>query len=246
MTPELVPPHPTLSGYPANEERSGFVRSLFDDSAANYDAVCALMALGSGQSYRRDALARAGFRCGLDYLDVGTGTGLIACEAARLAGGTAGIIGLDPSAGMLAELRRKLPLAVVRGVGERLPFADDRFELVSMGYALRHVGDLGAAFREYLRVLRTGGRVLILEISRPRSRVARWLLEVYLGRVVPLFVRILTGRPRTELLMRYYWDTISHCVSPEVVLTTMRESGFARVEHRVSFGVLSEYSGVKP
>jgi demethylmenaquinone methyltransferase/2-methoxy-6-polyprenyl-1,4-benzoquinol methylase len=126
---------------------------------------------GSGALYRRQALQRLGVRPGMSFLDVATGTGLVAREAASLAGGS-GVIGLDPSRGMLEQARRTVTAPLVQARGEALPFGDARFDALSMGYALRHVSDLHAAFREYHRVLRPRGRVLILEISRPASRPA--------------------------------------------------------------------------
>ena len=93
------------------------------------------------------------------------GTGLVAREAAAILGGTGGVVGLDLSEGMLAEARRSLGVTLVQARAEALPFADASFDFVSMGYALRHVADLARLFAEYRRVLRPGGRLLVLEIA---------------------------------------------------------------------------------
>jgi demethylmenaquinone methyltransferase/2-methoxy-6-polyprenyl-1,4-benzoquinol methylase len=147
---------------------------------------------------------------------------------------------------MLRQARKTLPVALVQGRAEELPFGDDHFDFLSMGYALRHVADLGVAFRECLRVLRPGGRLLILEVSRPRSAAARWGLRIYLQKVLPLIMRIGTGSPQAGLLMEYYWDTIAECVPPDTILTVLRSSGFAGVDRRLRGGLLSEYVGMKP
>jgi demethylmenaquinone methyltransferase/2-methoxy-6-polyprenyl-1,4-benzoquinol methylase len=237
-------PHPTIEGhYREAGQRQDYVDSLFDRAAPHYDWICRMMSLGSGALYRRQALQRLGVRPGMSFLDVATGTGLVAREAVALAGGS-GVIGLDPSRGMLEEARRTVPAPLVQARGEALPFEDARFDALGMGYALRHVSDLQTAFREYHRVLRPGGRVLILEISRPSSRAGFWLARLYLKRLVPFVTRLGTGSADAQRLMDYYWDTIEHCVAPEAILDAMRRSGF-EAARRVQGGLLSEYVGKK-
>ncbi|MGH7333806.1 MAG: class I SAM-dependent methyltransferase [Candidatus Rokuibacteriota bacterium] len=240
-------PHPVLKQYyEGDDDRQPFVTALFDSTARHYNRLCGVMSLGSGQSYRRGVLARAGLRPGMRLLDVATGTGLVARSACQLLGDRGAVVGLDPSRGMLQEARRVLSGSLVQGMVEYLPFADDRFDFVSMGYALRHTADLGVAFRECLRVLKPRGRFVVLEISRPRSVVGQWLVRTYLQRVVPLLMRLATGDARTGLLTRYYWDTIAACVPPATILEVLRTSGFVDVERRVQAGLLSEYAAVKP
>jgi demethylmenaquinone methyltransferase/2-methoxy-6-polyprenyl-1,4-benzoquinol methylase len=219
-------PHPTIVGhYREAAKRQEYVDSLFDNAAPHYEWICRVMSLGSGALYRRQALQRLGVRPGMAVLDVATGTGLVAREAVALTGGS-GVVGLEPSRGMLDEARRTVAAPLVQARGEALPFADARFDVLSMGYALRHVPDLFAAFREYHRVLRPGGRVLILEISRPASRLGLGLARLYLKRLVPFVTRVGTGSTDAQRLMDYYWDTIEHCVPPEAIVDAMRRSGF--------------------
>src|SRR5437867_1721338 len=124
-----------------------------------------MLDLGSGRSYRRWALKRAGLRPGMRLLDVATGTGLVALGAAGIIGEPGRVIGVDPSRGMLREAREALSGPLVQGRAEALPFRDDLFDMLSMGFALRHVADLGSASREYWRVLKPGGRLIVLEVS---------------------------------------------------------------------------------
>jgi len=127
-----------------------------------------------------------------------------------------------------------------------LPFANASFNMVSMGYGLRHVADLRALFAEYRRVLKPGGRVMLLEITQPRSAVGRWLNRLYLRTLVPGMTRIGTGAAAASRMMDYFWDTIETCVPPEVILAALRDAGFPNATRSVTGGVLSEYLGEKP
>jgi demethylmenaquinone methyltransferase/2-methoxy-6-polyprenyl-1,4-benzoquinol methylase len=135
---------------------------------------------------------------------------------------------------------------LVQGRAEEIPLRDDVFDMLSMGFALRHVATLEIAFAEYRRVLKPGGRLLLLEVSRPRSVVIRWAIRVYFKQVLPLIIRICTGSPDARLLMKYYWDTIDECVPPAMILAALRQTGFVEVQYRVVGGCLSEYVAVKP
>lgn len=240
-------PHPVLTKYYASEgERRPFVGALFDNAAEHYDWVCALMSFGSGQYYRRMVLVRSGLRAGMKLLDVATGTGLVARAAGQILPEPGAVVGLDPSGGMLRQARQTLSIPLVQGTVEELPFAHDHFDFLSMGYALRHMADLGVAFRECLRVLRPGGRVLILEITPPGSPIARRIFRAYFENVLPRVARLTTGGAKAELLMKYYWDTIAECVPPDTILGVLKSSGFTGVERRVRGGLLSEYVGLKP
>lgn len=240
-------PHPVLKEYYQREsERRHFVTTLFDGSARYYDLAGQMLALGSGAFYRRRTLELAGLRRGMKLLDVATGTGQVARAALRILEDRRAVVGVDPNASMLREARRSLPIPLVRGTAEALPFGAEQFDFLSMGFALRHVADLEVAFGEYLRVLKPGGRVLLLEITRPRSAVGRWLVRLYLHRVMPLVMRLTTRSAQPGLLMKYYWDTIAECVPPETILEVMRDRGFVQVGRRLFGGIFSEYVGTKP
>ena len=240
-------PHPVLKKYYESEsDRRPFVSALFDNAAEHYDFVCGLGSLGSGRYYRRWVLLQSGLRVGMKFLDVATGTGMIAQGATRILREPGSVVGLDPSGGMLQQAKRTLTVPLVQGTVEELPFASGHFDFLCMGYALRHVADLGVAFRECLRVLKPGGRVLILEITLPRSPLGQRFFRVYFESILPRVTRISTGSAKAELLMKYYWDTIANCVAPDKILGVLKSSGFARIEHRVRGGLLSEYIALKP
>lgn len=233
-------PHaPLLDYYHAPQARSGFVRDIFDRTAHSYDRINGVLSFGSGGWYRRRALLRAGLKPGDRMLDVAVGTGLVAREGLAILGRPADVIGLDLSLGMLGEARRSLPIPLLQSRAEELPLADSSVDFVSMGYALRHVTDLSVLFAEFRRVLRPGGRVLVMEIARPESRLGYALAKAYVGRVVPALSRLLGQDSRT--LMRYYWDTIDACVPPAEILRHLGEAGLRDVECDTQLGAFRAY-----
>lgn len=236
-----VVPHPPLTTYYSEpEQRPAFLRSLFDRTARHYDHLNRLLSFGSGAWYRRRALRQVGLGPGRRLLDVATGTGLVAREALTVIGDPAAVVGLDVSAGML-EQARPLGIELIQGSAECLPVADRTFDFVSLGYALRHLATLNAAFSEFHRVLRPGGSVLILEISRPASRWRRALLGAYLGRLLPWLGRWTTGTTEVRTLLRYYWETIEQCVDPATVLQALCDAGFTEVRCDVEFDLFRCY-----
>jgi demethylmenaquinone methyltransferase/2-methoxy-6-polyprenyl-1,4-benzoquinol methylase len=247
MTPigPVTKPHLPLTGYYEGEaERAAYVQRLFDDTAPDYDRVERILALGSGGWYRREALRRAGVGAGAAVLDVGCGTGLLAREALALIGPEGRLVGVDPSPGMLAQSH--LPgVELLEGTAEALPVDDACFDFVIMGYALRHIGDLQAACREFLRVLKPGGGVLILEITKPSGVIGCALLKTYMRGFVPLVAAAVSRDKATPKLWRYFWDTIEACVPPQRVLDTLLGAGFSGVRRHVELGLFSEYRGRK-
>lgn len=244
--PTKLPPHPTLTEfYPAAAERARFVNELFDRAAPHYDWMSGALSLGTDRPYRRRALQQAGLKPGMRVLDVATGTGLVAQAALDSGVARTDLIGLDASRGMLEENRKRRALQLIQGVGEILPFHDASFDFVVMGYALRHVEDLGALFDEFDRVLRIPGRVLILEISRPSSRIGFALMRFYLQNLLPFLTRSATRSPESGRLMAYYWATIAECVPPASILAALSKTGFRSVERRTHAGILSEYLATK-
>jgi demethylmenaquinone methyltransferase/2-methoxy-6-polyprenyl-1,4-benzoquinol methylase len=231
-----------IPGYFADAEgQRRYTRRLFDSSATDYDRFDRLLAFGTGSWYRRQALLRAGLAPGMQVLDVAVGTGLVAREAAAVLGASGQIVGIDPSPGMLAQAQA-LDCALALGRAESLPIASGSVDFLCMGYALRHIGDVPAAFAEFRRVLRPGGRLLMLEITRPEGRIACALLKAYLHGVVPALARLFARSRDTSTLYRFYWETIEACVPPARIIELLGAAGFAAPARGLVLGIFSEYS----
>lgn len=239
-------PHPTLaSHYAKPEDKPEFVNRLFDKGAKHYDGIVDWGFLRSGAWYRRWVQKRHGLRPGMKVLDVACGTGLVAVATAQILGSAENITCLDPSEGMLAVARTKLAARFVQGRAEALPFPDNSFDFLTMGYALRHVMSLEETFGEYLRVLKPGGKVLILEVTKPTGRVRGWMFRVYFGRIYPWLTQLFTRSHDARDMMRYYWETMDACVPPETVLAALRSVGFTVVKRESMLSLFSEYTAVK-
>jgi demethylmenaquinone methyltransferase/2-methoxy-6-polyprenyl-1,4-benzoquinol methylase len=237
-----VAPHPPLTKYygdPAHREE--YVREIFDETAPWYDFAVRFMSFGSGSWYRREALRRIGLAPGMRLLDLATGTGVVARAATEVTKDGRAVVGIDASIGMLTS--GHMQGAKVQGAAEHIPVRSRTFDALTIGFALRHFADLGAVFEECHRALRPGGRILILEITAPESRLPRALLGAYMGRVVPMAMRLRSRNARAAELYRYYWETTRDCVRPEVILDALRTAGFEDVQRKVELGIFSEYSG---
>lgn len=242
-----VAPHPVLSEYYSSEaDRRQRVDHMFDSSAEHYDWINSVMSFGSGHRYRQQVLKKIGIQPGMAVLDAGAGTGVVSFLEQAMVGESGLVVALDPSKGMLGQAKKRGVTRIVQGLGEALPFEDNQFDRVTMSYALRHVADLNDLFAEYLRVLKPGGKLLILEITKPESWLGTLLLNGYMKGIVPTITRIFRRSLEAQTLMRYYWDTIEHCVPPDTILTTIDQVGFKDSRRDVSLGTFSEYIASKP
>jgi demethylmenaquinone methyltransferase/2-methoxy-6-polyprenyl-1,4-benzoquinol methylase len=239
-------PHPPLPRYyAAVDARQSFLNDLFNRTAYQYRNIERATGFGAGVWYRRKALLQAGLTPGMHVLDVACGPALVTQCAREVVGRAGSVIGLDPSIGMLREAQKGPCERLVNGIGERLPFPDASFDFLSMGYALRHVSDLRAAFREYRRVLKPGGIVLLLDICRPRSPLVLSLARFYVKTVLGIVFSASTGNRDMKTLMDYWWDTTESCVRPDTILGVLKEAGFSDCSlHELFNGLLRDYRAV--
>ena len=243
LNPPSTAPHAPLKDlYGADEGKPAFVNLLFDAGAKHYDVISNWGFLHTGPRYWRMALKRHGLRPGQLYLDVATGTGMVAVQAARILGSPEAVTCLDPSEGMLAQARRKLDARFVVGRAEQLPFPDASFDFLTMANALRHVTTLEAAFGEFHRVLRPGGRVLIFEVTKPRGSVGARLFDLHFGVVYPFLTRVFTRSRDAEAMMRYYWKTMDAAAGGDAIVAALRSVGFADVRQSAQLGIFTTYT----
>jgi len=242
-----VPPHSPLTNYYGEDaERERYVADLFNKTAKHYNSVERLFGNG-GILYRRLSLRRAGLRRGMKVLDVAMGTAAVGRGAAKIVGPEGLVVGVDPSQGMLAEAAKVFKGPRVRGYGQALPIKSEHFDFVTMGIALRHVSDLRAAFSEYLRVLKPGGCVWLLEGHVPPSALGKRVTRFMWKHLIPGMTLVATRSREAKELMDYYWDTVEKAVPPETIVSVLREVGFEDVRAQVTLpGAFIEYTGRKP
>jgi demethylmenaquinone methyltransferase/2-methoxy-6-polyprenyl-1,4-benzoquinol methylase len=204
------------------------VRTMFDRIAPVYDAMNRTMTAGLDQRWRR-ATAEAVVRPGDAVLDACCGTGDLALAAAR-AGGR--VTGLDFSDRMLERARRKAPeLDWVSGDVLALPFADGSFDAATVGFGVRNVEELERALAELRRVLRSGGRLGILEITRPRGALAPFY-RLWFDGVVPLVGRLLPGGSAYT----YLPASVRRFPAPDELAGRIVAAGFGDVRYRLFAG----------
>jgi demethylmenaquinone methyltransferase/2-methoxy-6-polyprenyl-1,4-benzoquinol methylase len=213
------------------------VRSMFDRIAPVYDAMNRAMTLGLDQRWRRATVAAA-VRPGDRVLDACCGTGDLAIAAHR-AGGR--VTGVDFSEPMLARARRKAAVVEwVRGDALTLPFAAEAFDVATVGFGVRNLDDLERGLAELRRVLRPGGRLGILEITRPRGVLAPFY-GLWFDRLVPLLGRLLPGGSAYT----YLPASVRRFPGPDELAELLRAAGFTDVDYRLfAGGIVALHVGV--
>lgn len=212
------------------------VRSMFDRIAPVYDLMNRLMTGGLDRRWRR-LTVRAVVRPGDRVLDACCGTGDLAAAAA-CAGAT--VTGLDFSEAMLERARRKAPeVEWVQGDVLALPFPDGSFDAATVGFGLRNVSDLEAGLRDLLRVLRPGGRLGILEITRPRGPL-RLFFRLWFDLLVPLAGKLLPGGKAYT----YLPASVRRFPGPDDLAQLMRQAGFSGIAYRrLAGGIVALHTG---
>jgi len=225
------------------------VRAMFASIADYYDPVNSLLSLRRDGSWRRFAASKCGTNSGALALDVATGTGELARHLSRRDGESM-VVGLDFCPRMLQKAKAKFTaspggglIELVLGDALQLPFHENTFDYVTIGFGLRNIPDIGAAFREIARVVKPGGRVVSLELTRPQSLLARALHYFSLFHIVPYIGRLISGNREAYT---YLPNSIMVSLSPEAVKGLMEEEGLREVEiYRLTLGVATVHVGIK-
>jgi demethylmenaquinone methyltransferase/2-methoxy-6-polyprenyl-1,4-benzoquinol methylase len=232
------------------EEKAGRVREVFDSVASRYDLMNDLMSLGIHRLWKRQAVALAGVRRGQRVLDLASGTGDLAERFAGIVGTEGLVVMSDINAAMLTQGRDRL-LDLGRGGNlryalsnaERLPFASDTFDCVTIGFGLRNVTRKEWALAEMFRVLRPGGRALVLEFSHPTSRALSRAYDLYSFSVLPGLGRLIAGDAESY---RYLAESIRMHPDQETLKAMMEAAGFERCSYfNLSGGIVAIHRGYK-
>ncbi len=234
----------------AADEKSGRVRVVFDSVADRYDLMNDLMSLGLHRGWKRFAVALAGLREGDAVLDLASGSGDLAALLSREVGETGRVVPSDINGRMLGHARARLidagliaGLDCVQADAERLPFAADSFDVVTIGFGLRNVTRIPAALAEMHRVLKPGGRALVLEFSRPRGALLNAAYDAWSFGVIPVLGRAVTG---DEKSYRYLAESIRMHPDQETLAGLLRAAGFERVEvFNLAGGIVAVHRGVR-
>lgn len=216
--------------YSPGEQRGAKVGELFARIAPRYDLINDVQSLGLHRLWKRRLVRMAGVRPGERALDLCCGTGDLAFGLAKAG---ANVTGLDFSEAMLQVARAKFrvqgsrfKVEFVQGDAQRIPFPENAFDIVTIGYGLRNLADLDAGIREMLRVTRRGGRLLALEFGKPGNVLWRGIYFGYLKTFLPVFGRVFCG---SAAAYGYVLESLKHYPGQEGVSARMREAGWQNV-----------------
>jgi demethylmenaquinone methyltransferase/2-methoxy-6-polyprenyl-1,4-benzoquinol methylase len=226
------------------------VRSVFDSVASRYDLMNDLMSAGLHRLWKRFTIARCGLRPGQRALDVAGGTGDLTAGLSQRVGPQGLVVLSDINGAMLAEGRRRLldrgivgNVALVQANAEQLPFPGSVFDCVTIGFGLRNVTDKTKALADMGRVLKPGGRLLVLEFSRPALTVLRPLYDWYSFNVLPRLGAAVAGDAASY---QYLAESIRMHPDQETLLQMMQDAGLEDCRyHNLTGGIVALHMGFR-
>ena len=232
------------------QDKARRVRGVFDSVAPKYDLMNDLMSGGLHRIWKSFALSQTYLRPGQKALDVAGGTGDLTRGMASQVGEQGLVVLSDINGSMLSHGRdRLIDAGIVKGVdyvqanAECLPFADATFDCVTIGFGLRNVTDKDTALRSMLRVLKPGGRLLVLEFSKPQNELLGKAYDAYSFRMLPLMGRLVANDSESY---QYLAESIRMHPDQETLMDMMEDAGFSRCEyHNMTGGVVALHKGVK-
>ncbi|RMG27086.1 MAG: bifunctional demethylmenaquinone methyltransferase/2-methoxy-6-polyprenyl-1,4-benzoquinol methylase UbiE [Armatimonadetes bacterium] len=229
-----------LSGHEKREQ----VREMFESISPTYDAMNSVMSLGLHRRWRAYAVRLLALEPGDSALDLCCGTGDFAYPLRKAVGSQGAIVGLDFSAQMLARAKQKdAPMTPTLGDACALPFQEERFDAITVGWGLRNVADLDACLRECHRVLKPGGRLVSVDMAVPTNPVARLGARVVGGWILPT-LGALVGRREAYTYLPKSTESFD---SPESLARRMTQVGFTEpLIRRLFFGNIAVVRCVKP
>ena len=231
------------------DEKVDHVRGVFDSVATRYDIMNDLMSAGLHRLWKRHTIAQAGARPGHVVLDLAGGTGDLAIKFATQVGPTGHVVLADINAAMLEQGRQRLVDAgqagnwtIAQVDAEQLPFADAAFDRITIAFGLRNVTDKAAALQSMFRVLKPGGKLLILEFSKP-GKALQPAYDLYSFKVLPLIGKVVA---RDEDSYQYLAESIRVHPDQDALLGMMQEAGFERCRYQnLAGGIVALHTGYR-
>jgi demethylmenaquinone methyltransferase/2-methoxy-6-polyprenyl-1,4-benzoquinol methylase len=248
-TSEHIIPTEKLPGFQP-ESKANYVNRMFGQIAPKYDLMNRLMTFGLDQGWRKVVVRESNLKIGDTALDVATGTGDIALALAEVVGQTGKVIASDFSMEMMKPGPAK---AAKKGVGKivqfmaadalNLPYSDNSFAGITTGFAMRNVVDIERAFSEMRRVVKPGGRVVCLEVAKPKFALVRLGHQLYFNKIVPLIGSLISGHKEAYT---YLPESAKNFPPPEELKRIMEKAGLRNVRFkRYGLGAVAIHVGEK-
>ena len=218
------------------------VSAMFDGVARRYDLLNDLLSLGRTKAWRKVATQVIAPKPGMRILDIAAGTG---SSSRPLADAGADVIPLDFSKGMLDAGRKRHPdLAFMQGDALALDFKENEFDVTTISFGLRNTSDTNKALQESFRVLKSGGRMVVVEFSQPTNKIFRTIYLRYLMRALPTVARKVSSNPDAYV---YLAESILAWPNQSGLAEFMRAAGFGSVQWKnLTFGIVAIHTGIKP
>lgn len=234
----------------AAEDKASLVANVFDSVASKYDLMNDLMSLGIHRLWKRFAIELTAARTGQKILDIAGGTGDLSWKFSQIVGETGEVVLADINGPMLSVGRDRLinrgghnNLRYVQTNAEQLAFPDNYFDCVTIAFGLRNVTDKDAALQSMLRVLKPGGRCLILEFSKPNHKLLSEIYDQYSFKVLPKIGGIVT---KDEDSYRYLAESIRMHPNQQTLKSMMEDAGFTNCEYfNMTGGIVAAHRGIK-
>lgn len=238
------------------EKKEHYVKGVFGNIASSYDRMNLIMTWGLLPLWQKIVMRKAQLKPGESALDVCCGTGEMTRKLAKETGPFGDVYGLDFSAEMLAVAVEKTAAAkmsnisYITGDALALPYAGERFQAVTSGFALRNVTDIKKAISEMARVTLPGGKVVIIEVSEPIFPLFRWFFKIYYYQIVPILGRVLAGQEEVVdgIYEPYHWlaESLRDFPDRKTIKAYLKEARLENVKARpVGFGATTIYWGTK-
>ena len=231
-------------------EKEKLVRGVFDSVADRYDLMNDLMSVGIHRLWKRFTIELSAVRPGQTVLDIAGGTGDLSARFSKLVGAEGKVILADINASMLQVGRDKLldagafgNLHMVQCDAQYLPFPDNSVDCITIAFGLRNVTDKALALRSMERILKPGGRLLILEFSKPTSPLLEKIYDTYSFRILPMMGRLVAN---DEESYRYLAESIRKHPDQETLMAMMEDAGFVDCQyHNMTGGIVAVHRGIK-